>query len=416
MINKFLKWLRNNYFKIVNSIAFYPAIIAIGFLILSILMQEFDFSQAGKHIKSTSGWISLRDASTARSIVSTIAGGIISLTVFSFSMVMIVLNQAASQMSNRMLEGMIANRFQQFVLGIYIGSIVYALSLLTTIRNIDSGIYIPALSIYLLLVITVLDIFIFIYFLHYVTQSVKFQTIISRVHKNTIHSIQENSIENPSGAFLSPDWNWQIVCIEKSGYFQGFDKGNLINFAQKNEGMVLFLKPAGSYLLKGTPLIYFYSGKKLDDEKLKEVMIPIDFYPGQDIQRNFYYGFHQLAEVALKALSPGINDPETAVLSLHAIADLFSYKLTHFPQSLFKDENGVVRIQTLERSFESLFAKFIYPIWEYGKKDLYIQSAMLQMVSQLKETDIDESYSSLFTIFLNRVNKQIAQNEFVRIN
>lgn len=412
MINKFLKWLRNNYFKIVNSIAFYPAIIAIGFLILSILMQEFDFSQAGKHIKSTSGWISLRDASTARSIVSTIAGGIISLTVFSFSMVMIVLNQAASQMSNRMLEGMIANRFQQFVLGIYIGSIVYALSLLTTIRNIDSGIYIPALSIYLLLVITVLDIFIFIYFLHYVTQSVKFQTIISRVHKNTIHSIHENSIEKPSGAFLLPDWNWQIVCIEKSGYFQGFDKGNLINFAQKNEGMVLFLKPAGSYLLKGTPLIYFYSGKKLDDEKLKEVMIPIDFYPGQDIQRNFYYGFHQLAEVSIKALSPAINDPETAVLSLHAITDLFAYKLRHFNQSAFKDENGTVRVQTLDWSFEKLFEECYYPIWEYGKKDRYIQNSMQQMIEQLMHLDTNGNHDQFFINFLNKIKEEIKMNEF----
>ena len=416
MINKFLKWLRNNYFKIVNSIAFYPAIIAMGFLILAILMQEFDFSQTGKHIKASSGWISLRDASTARSIVSTIAGGIISLTVFSFSMVMIVLNQAASQMSNRMLEGMIANRFQQFVLGVYIGSIVYALSLLTTIRDIDSGIYIPALSIYLLLVITVVDIFIFIYFLHYVTQSVKFQTIISRVHKDTINSMEKNSIEKPSGAFLLPDWNRQTVCIDKSGYFQGFDKEQLIKFTRNNEGIVHFLKPPGSYLLKGTPLLDFYSRIQPDDEKLKEIMFPIDFYEGQDIQRNFYYGFHQLAEVALKALSPGINDPETAVLSLHAIADLFSYKLTHFPQSVYEDENGVVRIQTMEWSFESLFAKFIYPIWEYGKKDLYIQSAMLQMVSQLKQTDKNQSYSSLFTIFLNTVNKQIAQNEFDRIN
>jgi uncharacterized membrane protein len=415
MINKFIKWLRNNYEKIINSIAFYPAIIAIGFLILSILMQEFDFSKTGKDIKASASWISLRDANTARSIVSTIAGGIISLTVFSFSMVMIVLNQAASQMSNRMLEGMIANRFQQFVLGVYIGSIVYALSLLTTIRDIDSGIYIPALSIYLLLLITVLDVFIFIYFLHYVTQSVKFQTIISRVHKNTMHSLEQNTAEKQPTSFLLPVWNKQTVCMESSGYLQGFDKKQLINFARHNEGVVHFLKPAGSYLLKGIPLLDFYCRQKLDNDQLKEVFYPINFYNGQDIQVNSYYGFHQLAEVALKALSPGINDPETAVLSLHAITDLFSYKLNHFTQSIFEDEDGVVRIQTLEWSFEEYFAKFFYPIWEYGKKDLYIQNAMLQMVKQLQESDTAGNHASLFMIFLNAVNNQIRENEFNKI-
>lgn len=415
MINKFIKWLRENYNKIINSIAFYPAIIAIGFLILSILMQELDFSEAGKHIKASASWISLRDTNTARSIVSTIAGGIISLTVFSFSMVMIVLNQAASQMSNRMLEGMIANRFQQFVLGVYIGSIVYALSLLTTIRDIDSGIYIPALSIYLLLVITVLDIFIFIYFLHYVTQSVKFQTIISRVHKDTIESFDKITLEKPPAAFLLPDWEKQTVYMEASGYFQGFDKKQLVDFAQSKEAFVHFLKPVSSYLLKGIPLLDFYSRQKLDDDKLKEILVPIDFYDGQEIRQNPYYGFHQLAEVAIKALSPGINDPETAVLSLHAITDLFSYKLNHFTQSIFEDKNGVVRIQTREWSFENLFAKFFYPIWEYGKNDPYIQNAMLQMVGQLKQTDTVGNHTSLFTIFLNAVNKQIGEKEFNKI-
>ena len=65
MDNKFTKWLRTNYNKIINSIAFYPAIIAIGFLLLSIFMQEFDFSQTGKQIKANASWISLKDASTA---------------------------------------------------------------------------------------------------------------------------------------------------------------------------------------------------------------------------------------------------------------------------------------------------------------------------------------------------------------
>lgn len=412
MDNKITKWIRNNYDKIVNSIAFYPAIIAIGFLLLSIFMQEFDFSEAGKLIKSHTKWVSLQDASTARSIVSVISGGIISLTVFSFSMVMIVLNQAASQMSNRMLEGMIANRFQQLVLGFYIGTIVYSLSLLTTIRDVNSGIYVPALSIYLLLLLTIADIFIFIYFLHYVTQSVKFQTIISRVHESTRDSLERISSEKPSTAFILPKWDCQPVRMEHSGYLQGFDKKQLTKFAEKYDGIVHFLKPVGSYNLKGIPIIDFYCAKKLSEDDIKDILIPIDFYNGQDIQRNYYYGFHQLTEVALKALSPGINDPETAVLSLHAITDLFAYKLNHFTQSIFEDEKGVVRVVSLEWSFEELFAQFFYPIWEYGKKDLFIQNAMLQMVEQIKECDTSDKYSSMFTIFLNIINKQIAENEF----
>lgn len=412
MNNRIIKWIRNNYSKIINSIAFYPAIIAIGFLVLSVFMLRFDFSETGKQIKSSLSWLSLKDASTARSILSTIGGGIISLTVFSFSMVMIVLNQAASQMSNRMLESMIANRFQQFILGVYIGTIVYALFLLSNIRDINSGIYIPALSIYLLLLLTVIDIFIFIYFLHYVTQSVKFETIIERVHKQTLSSLHRICTTQFPTALILPETTFQKISLPSSGYFQGFNKKELTKLACEHDGVVHFLHPPGTFLLKGTPILHFYGAKKLSEKETEDIMVAIDFYNGQPIDINPYYGFHQLAEVAIKALSPSINDPETAVLSLHALTDLFAYKLNHFNQSIFEDEKSIARVQSFEWSFEKLFEECYYPIWEYGKKDRYLQNAMLQMIEQLMQNDKEEKYSSLFTIFLNALEKEILKNEF----
>ncbi|MEO9147148.1 MAG: DUF2254 domain-containing protein [Ginsengibacter sp.] len=412
MNNRIIKWLRENTNKMIHSIAFYPAIIAIGFLILSALMLQFDFSESGKHIKASLSWLTLKDASTARSIVSTIAAGIISLTVFSFSMVMIVLNQAASQMSNRMLESMIGNRFQQFVLGVYIGSIVYALFLLTNIRDINSGIYVPALSIYLLLLITVLDIFIFIYFLHYVTQSVKFETIIERVHKQTIDSLHRICTTQLPTEMVLPETSFQKICLPASGYFQGFNKNKLTKLVSEHDGVAHFLYATGTFLLKGTPVLNFYCGKKLSESEIEDIVIAIDFYNGQPIDLNPYYGFHQLAEVAIKALSPGINDPETAVLSVHALTDLFAHKLHHFSQSIFEDEKGIARVQSVERDFGDLFEECYYPIWEYGKKDLYIQNAMRQMIVQLMKCDTEGNHSTLFTVFLDAVNKQIGENEF----
>ena len=351
MNNRIIKWLRENTNKMIHSIAFYPAIIAIGFLILSALMLQFDFSETGKHIKASLSWLTLKDASTARSIVSTIAAGIISLTVFSFSMVMIVLNQAASQMSNRMLESMISNRFQQFILGVYIGTIVYALFLLSNIRDINSGIYIPALSIYLLLLLMVIDIFIFIYFLHYVTQSVKFETIIERVHKQTLNSLHRICTTQFPTALILPETTFQKICLPASGYFQGFNKKELAKLACEHDGVVHFLHPTGTFLLKGTPILNFYGTKKLSESEREDIMVAMDFYNGQPIDINPYYGFHQLAEVAIKALSPSINDPETAALSLHALTDLFAYKLYHFSQSIFEDEKNIARIQSFEWSF-----------------------------------------------------------------
>ncbi len=411
-MNGFSKWIRKTYNKITGSIAFYPAIIAIGFLLLSWLMLEFDYSQMGKHFKSNFSWIRLKDATTARSIVSTIVGGIISLTVFSFSMVMILLNQAASQMSNRMLSSMIGNRFQQIILGFYIGTIVYALFLLSSIRDIDSGIYVPALSIYLLLLLTVGDIFLFIYFLHYVTESVKFETIITRVHKKTLHTlIGICTAENPP-VYTAPETKGQTIYMPSSDYYQGFNEKELTNFACEHEGTIQFLHPAGAYLLKDSPLLIFYSTKQLMEDDIKKIFMPIDLYNGQPLEQNPYYGYHQLAEVAIKALSPGINDPETAVLSIHALTDLFLYRLNHYIKTVFKDKNNVTRIVSVEWNFEQLFAECYDPIWNYGKDDLYIQNTLTRMLEQLKQADTEENHTALFNVFLNKLKVKKAEKKF----
>ncbi len=410
-MSRFYKWLRKFYEKTVNSIAFYPALISLGFLLLSILMLELDFSETGKHLKSQLSWLSLRDASTARAILTTIAGGIISLTVFSFSMVMILLVQAASQMSNRMLDSMIGNRLQQIILGFYIGTIVYSLFLLSTIRDITSGIYVPALSIYLLLLFTVIDIFLFIYFLHYVTQSVKFETIINRIHKKTLHTLRQHCCPEKPGVFTPDEKKVQTIYMPSSNYYQGFNKPSLIGFAEKHDVLVQMLHSPGTYLLESCPLFIVSGEKKLYKEDIDVLMTAIDLYRGQPIDKNAYYGYHQLAEVAIKALSPGINDPETAVLSIHALTNLFRFRLFNYLPLAIAGENGVIRIAVKQFSFEELFAECFYPIWNYGKEDRYIQDALLQMTKQLLQCDVKQENHQLLQNFKTKIKLQMSSRE-----
>ncbi|SHF88884.1 Uncharacterized membrane protein [Flavobacterium segetis] len=398
------KHFRIYYNKITGSIAFYPALLAISFLLLTWVMLVIDFSEWGKTIKSNTSWLSLKDATTARSIISTIAGAVISLTVFSFSMVMIVLNQAASQMTNRVLSSMIGNRFQQTVLGFYIGTIVYALFLLSTIRDISSGVYIPALSIYMLILLTVIDIFLFIYFLDYVTQSVKYETVITRVQVKTMRKLQE---EYNQDSQLTVTWSElpfvQIKTIH-SNYFQGFSEKTLLDICSKENLYISFLHQKGSFLLKDIPLLNVYSKNPVKPSILLDIAAANDFYNGQPIDLNADYGFKQLAEIAIKALSPGINDPGTAVLALHSLADLLAYRLYNNYQNIKIDANGDARIYIPNSSFIELFNYCIYPIWKYGKKDPYIQSAIKEIVRQLRIVDFKNSQAKDFSDLSELIN------------
>lgn len=384
MVQIVFKWLRISYNKVTTSIAFLPAVIAIIFLLLSFVMIAFDFSSAGKNIKASLHWLSLKDASTARSICSAIAGGIISLAVFSFSMVMILLNQAASQMSNRILGGLIGNRFQQVVLGFYIGTIVYALFLLSTIRDINSGIYVPAISTYLLIALTVADIFLFIYFLHYITESVKYETIIDRIYTYTKKEMKKSCVLNNEPAALPGEINGRKINAHASGLYQGFDKDSLLKSCKKEDAIISFIHPVGTYVMEGIPLLTVINKKEVSKDFEKDLSLVINIDKGQEISTNYYYGLKQLMEIAIKALSPGINDPGTAVISLHAVGDLLAYKLQHFCEVYLKDKEGFIRIMTKEKTFEEIFTEYISPVWDYGKNDRAIQREMLQILMQLK--------------------------------
>ncbi len=366
-------------------------------------MLAIDFSEWGKDLKSGLSWLSLKDASTARSIISTVAAAIITLTVFSFSMVMIVLNQAASQMSNRVLSSMIENRFQQTVLGFYIGTIVYSLFLLSTIRDISSGIYVPALSIYLLILLTVVDIFLFIYFLDYVTQTVKYETVINRVKRQTLRTIQKRYEEKMEDKLVWPDLPYVEIKAENSDYFQGFDEQRLLKIGCRENLYISFLYTQGSFLIKGTVFMKVYSKSKIDDKCLIEILSSADFYSGQPIDINPDYGFRQLAEIAIKALSPGINDPATAVIALHSLSDLLSCIFYCKVPLQRRDKEKITRIYIPTSSFEGLFEKCIYPIWNYGKKDQYIQNELSQVIEQLRVADFKNKYNDLFDKMSNKI-------------
>ena len=401
----FSKGIRIYYNKMIESIAFYPALIAVGFLALSWGMLVFDFSDYGKEIKSGLSWLSLKDASTARTIISTVAGAIISLTVFSFSMVMIVLNQAASQMSNRVLNSMIENRFQQVILGIYIGTIVYALFLLSTIRDISSGIYVPAFSIYVLILLTVIDIFLFIYFLDYVTQTVKYETVIDRVRLQTFKNMEADfkEVQSEKPAWLSSPS--KIISAQNSDYFQGFNEKRLLELTKKYQVQVSFLIPPGQFVIKGTACMKIHSNEIISDDALKEIADCADFYTGQPIDRNPDYGFRQLSEVAIKALSPGINDPGTAVLAMHALFALFDYRLyQQLPQLIENsDKNVVIYLPTSD--FVELFERCLQPIWNYGKDDGAIQATFLDMLTQLKTQDDRHLFGVLFDEWILKIKR-----------
>ena len=403
-MDKIRVWLVLRYQTIVSSIAFIPGLISLFFLILAALVITFDFAEVGQQVKSDIPWLAIKDPSTARSILGAIAGGIISLTVFSFSMVMIVLSQAASQMSNRVLDKLIGNRFQQTVLGIYIGTIIYTFFLFITIREDGDAFQIPSLSIFLLTIITVFDIFLFIYFLHYITQSVKYNIIIDRIKKSTFDGMQNFCTANEEVTELKDFSAQSMIRAPRSGVYEGFDLKEIQDFMSKNECSILAIYAMGTYVLRGQPLVK--CSRMLDDDQMKEAILGIIVSNQESIIRNYEYGFRQLSEIALKALSPGINDPGTAILSFRALIDLLGFRAMHFPPSTISVEKGPYMIHCKESDFDTLFEQAIYPIWDYGKEDRMLRHEFKLLLDQLSLITSSPSVIALLDVVAKRIEDE----------
>jgi len=189
--------------------------------------------------------------------------------------------------------------------------------------------------------------------------------------------------------------------------YQGFEKDSLPGFCKSKNITIHFLYPIGTYLIEGTPLLQIITDKKSLSKDFEEELIPlVNIDRGQEIKTSYYYGFGQLMEIAIKALSPGINDPGTAAISLRALGDLLAFRLWHFPKEKYYDKDGIVRVTTKEKSFVELFEEYLLPIWDYGKNDRLIQNEMGNVLKQLKQKGNQTSVQKLLEAVHELKNKR----------
>lgn len=315
-------------------------------------------------------------------------------------------------MSNRILDKLIGNRFQQMVLGVYIGTIVFALFLLSTIRDIESHLSIPVLSTYLLIIFTIFDIFLFIYFLHYITQSVKYEVIINRIYEDTKESMDvECSYEKPLLIALKIESNYTING-PRSGIFEGFAEEPLLKLCEENDFSLSFLHTKSTFLFKGQPVVIV--SKQLDEKLATKISESFLYHEEERIENNFFYGFKQLTEIALKALSPGINDPGTAIVSMRSLFVLLLKRNLAHPKLIFEDSNLQQRVVMKEQTFEEIFERTVMPIWDYGKTDRLLIREMYQLLLQLSNVTDSISVKKMLKSVENQIKNR--NDDTIKLN
>ncbi len=308
---------------VADSIAFWPTFISILFVSLAVVMRYIKGSTLFDGFVTVAPWLLVSDRSVSFSLLTTLIGGLISLMVFSFPMVMVLLSNATSNLTPRLLPSLVGSRRHQVVLGFYLGTILY--SIVTAMGlglNVDDSTP-PSVSVAFAVIFGIICLVLFIYFIHGVSSSIQIGVILRDIHADTLRAMGRVRRHNEGASPNTPPNfdHWSVYTAPRSGFFAGVDRGALPAFAKKHESRFVVTAIRGCHYLKGEELLRIDPGG-LDDRRARILDNMVQFSQVEDVDDYFVHGLTRTVESAQKVLSPGINDPGTALRAIDYLTDL----------------------------------------------------------------------------------------------
>jgi len=386
------------YNTIEGKIAFYPTLLAFIGVNFAFAMAALEDRGVSNYLLDYFPQLILQDGDTALTIISTCIGGLISMMVFSFSMVMLLLSQASSNFSPRLLPGLISDRKNQVILGTYLATILYMIFILFSIEPEDKKYTLPGLSIIIGIVLTVVCLAAFIYFIHNMSQSIQISNIIDKIYIQSKKRLQENidqeTQNDPELSKNFPDTSgWHSYKSSKSGYFQNISLKNIAEICDEHDTRIHLTVPKGFFILSDANFIT--SEKELDELTVEKITSNISFSKDELVRDNYILAFKQITEIAVKAMSPGINDPGTCINAIDYLTELFALRMKKNNTGVLVND-GKAQIKISIVTFEELAYNVMASLRTYCKHDPIIVQKLIWMLSYLKEQVAeDTSYNEV---------------------
>ncbi|MFO7535511.1 MAG: DUF2254 domain-containing protein [Kiritimatiellia bacterium] len=358
--------LKNLWINLRESFWFLPTVIVAFSTVLAVGLIEVDSSGKREWMDS---WPRLfgANAEGARGMLATIAGSIMTVVGVTFSMTVVTLALASSQYSSRILRSFMSDHATQVVLGIFAGIFTYCLIVLRAIREGEAGGFVPSLSVAFGVVLAIGGIGTLIFFIHHIASSIQASSIIASVTKETLLAVDRMFPEMlgrepmDDEADLSglpvPTRNWQAVMAPRNGYLQDVDQAALLGLAREHKTIVRMDRGIGEFVVQNTPL----ASLALENPPGQEIRATLHAAYSIDRNRTVYqdcaFGIRQLVDMALRALSPGINDTTTAVMCVDYLTAILARLASRKIPSSRRHEDGELRVIAIGQTFASLLAE-----------------------------------------------------------
>lgn len=391
----FPPWILGVWDRLRTSFWFLPSTMAAGAAALSFVLTGLD-AGLGDGVIERLGWLYGFGPEGARAVLSAVAGSMITVAGLTFSMTMLTLQLASSQFGPRLLRSFMRDRGNQLVLGTFTSTFLYCLLVLRTVRGTEESSFVPHISVAIGVLLATLSLAVLIYFIHHLANSIRIETVLAELAVETQAAIdrlyptqlgeEPRAVDLPASGDLLRDLEADCVAVsvKGSGYVQRLDEQALMRIATERDLLISVDVHPGQFVTSTDGVLRVSPRARADDrvrDGLREAfVVGSDRTPTQDLQ----FSLRRFVEIAQRALSPGINDPTTALYCIDRLAQaLCSLAERAFPSPVRADEQGRPRVLTPVSTLEELACPALAAIARYGMADADVVRRLLQATAEL---------------------------------
>ncbi|MBK8508622.1 MAG: DUF2254 domain-containing protein [Candidatus Competibacteraceae bacterium] len=382
--------------KLFNSFWFQPILMALLAGVAAFASIRYDHALGSDWLDEVLGWVWSGGAEGARSVLSVIAGSLMTVVSIVFSLTISTLAQVSSHFGPRVLRQFTSDRVVQFTLGIFIATFVYCLLVLRSIRSADESLFIPYLSVNIGMALALASLAVLIFYIHHIARIIQAEPLVAGVGQEIQRALNEmfpESIGHPSDeetdrSLQPPDeGQWRAaraVYSTDNGYLQVIDDGRLMELAVERDMLVKLIRRPGEFVTAGSVLAKALPIERASDEALEQLQGCFSLGAHRMPDLDALYLLQQLVEIAARALSPGINEPFTALICIDWLgAALRNLAVREMPVPLRQDAGGTLRVVTKELDFEEILQAVFDQIRIYGAQSPEVMSRLLGAIADI---------------------------------
>jgi uncharacterized membrane protein len=337
------------------------------------------------------------DPQIGQAILTDIATSIMTVVSIVFAILLMTLTLASTQFSPRILVGFVRDRVTQWTLGIFLGTFSYCIAALPAARSLPHP-FVPVATITVAMLLAPVCVGWLIYFIHHISNAISVNHIVDRIRRETEQVIDEQMPDRRRPFLTGPDGGRfpepldVAIASRRSGYIRFIDINRLRVLARGYRVCVRVERRVGHFIPEGVTLFSVSHGERIDAERTEQLLAAIDIGPVRTMQQDIEFGIVQIVDIALKAISPAVNDPTTAISCVDQLSSILIRWLGRAPQSgHFYDPPYVLRLVVPWIGFDGLFDLAFEQIRHYAVSDAAVSLRLMRALCDIASTAGDSN-------------------------